>query len=218
MGLGAISPAGFPAPTGRKAASMPPDHGLGLDHRDRIQNRGEESVQPDEDQPTDIPEPHPREGVAPQHDHPLTQYNFSASRLGRDFSRDRATSRSLVSNSTIGVPVSQPDRPVTPNEVFNSDHLTKLGFGSPAFRKQPGHASRGLVRIVAVSRRLFRASIRSSGSRRRIAHSPDKLKPWRFYFRVSTFSDSAHFRCANNWWYFNFWWLSNVRLLLTQMP
>ena len=50
----------------------------------------------------------------------------SASRLARDFSRDRATSRSLVRNSIIGVSVSQPDRPVTPDQVFGSDR----GFGS----------------------------------------------------------------------------------------
>jgi hypothetical protein len=35
---------------------MPADHGLGLDHRDRIENRGEQSVQPDEDQPIDGPD------------------------------------------------------------------------------------------------------------------------------------------------------------------
>jgi|SRR5208282_422208 len=40
---------------------------------------------------------------------------FSASSLARDFNRDRATSRSLVRNSTVGVPVSQPDPPVTPD-------------------------------------------------------------------------------------------------------
>jgi hypothetical protein len=33
----ATTPAGFPAPIGAKAAPMPPDHGLGLDHRDYIQ-------------------------------------------------------------------------------------------------------------------------------------------------------------------------------------
>jgi hypothetical protein len=52
---------------------MPPDHGLGLYDGDRIQNRGEESVQPDEDQPIDVPQPHPRSGLAAQNDHLLTQ-------------------------------------------------------------------------------------------------------------------------------------------------
>jgi hypothetical protein len=54
----------FPAPISPKAAPMPPDHGLGLDHGDRIQNRGEASVQPDEDQPIDVPQQHPRWGLA----------------------------------------------------------------------------------------------------------------------------------------------------------
>jgi hypothetical protein len=60
----ATTSAGFPAPIGPKAAPMPADHGFGLDHGDRIQNRGEESVQPDEDQPIDVPRPHPRPGLA----------------------------------------------------------------------------------------------------------------------------------------------------------
>jgi hypothetical protein len=38
--FGATTASGFPTPIGAKAAPMPPDHGLGLDHRDRIQNRG----------------------------------------------------------------------------------------------------------------------------------------------------------------------------------
>jgi hypothetical protein len=42
---------------------MAPDHCFGLDHGDRIQNRREESVQPDEDQPIDVPQPHPRRGT-----------------------------------------------------------------------------------------------------------------------------------------------------------
>jgi hypothetical protein len=46
---------------------------------------------------------------------------LSASSLARDFNRDRATSRSLVRNSTIGVPLSQPDRPVTRDQVFGID-------------------------------------------------------------------------------------------------
>jgi hypothetical protein len=49
--------AGLPTPIGPKAASMRADHGLGLDHRDRIQNRGEQSVHPDQDQPIDVSEP-----------------------------------------------------------------------------------------------------------------------------------------------------------------
>jgi hypothetical protein len=54
---------------------MPPDHSLGLDHSDRIQNRGEHSAQPDEDQPIDVMEPHPRPRLAAQYDHLLTQDN-----------------------------------------------------------------------------------------------------------------------------------------------
>ena len=69
----ATTPAGFPAPVGPKAASMPPDNGLGLDHGDRIWNRGEKSVQPDQDQPIDVPEPHPQRGLSAQDDHLLTQ-------------------------------------------------------------------------------------------------------------------------------------------------
>src|ERR1035437_8822230 len=69
----ATTPAGFPVPIGPKAAPMPPDRGLGLDHRDRIQNGREASVQPDEDQPIDVPQPHPRSGLAAQNDHLLTQ-------------------------------------------------------------------------------------------------------------------------------------------------
>jgi hypothetical protein len=59
----AITSARFPAPIGSKAAPMPPDNGFRLDHNDHIQNRGKESVQPDEDQPIDVPEPHPRPGL-----------------------------------------------------------------------------------------------------------------------------------------------------------
>ena len=58
-----------------EAAPMPPDHSLGLDHSDRIQNRGKQSAHPDEDQPIDVPEPHPRLSVAAQYDHLLTQDN-----------------------------------------------------------------------------------------------------------------------------------------------
>lgn len=50
--------------TGPKTALTPSDNGLGLDHDDRIQNRGEESVQPDEDQPIDISQLQPRQGLA----------------------------------------------------------------------------------------------------------------------------------------------------------
>ena len=71
----ATKPAGFLAPIRPKAAPMPPDHSLGLDHSDSIQNRGEESVQPDEEQPIDVPEPHPRRKLAAQDDHLLTQDN-----------------------------------------------------------------------------------------------------------------------------------------------
>src|SRR5208283_5398669 len=63
----------LPAPIGPKAASMPADHGLGLDHRDRTQNRGEQSVHPNQDQPIDVPEPHPRPSLAAQYYHLLTQ-------------------------------------------------------------------------------------------------------------------------------------------------
>src|ERR1035437_7533245 len=47
----APTPAGFPAPIGAKAAPMPADHGLRLNHSDHIQNRGEQLVQPYKDQP-----------------------------------------------------------------------------------------------------------------------------------------------------------------------
>ncbi len=71
----ATTAVGLPSPIGPKAAPMPPDHGLGFDHRDRIQNRGEHSVQPDEDQTIDVPEPRPRPSLAVQYDHLLTQDN-----------------------------------------------------------------------------------------------------------------------------------------------
>jgi hypothetical protein len=51
-------------PTAAAKPEKDPDHGLGLDHRDRIQNRGEASAQPDENQPIDVPQPHPRRGLA----------------------------------------------------------------------------------------------------------------------------------------------------------
>jgi hypothetical protein len=54
---------------------MPSDYGLGLDHGDRIQNRGKHSAQPDEDQPIDVPEPRPRPSLAAQYDQLLTQDN-----------------------------------------------------------------------------------------------------------------------------------------------
>src|SRR5258708_11786947 len=46
-----------------KQSAQEADNGFGLDHGDRIQNRGEESVQPDKDQPIDVPQPHPRPGL-----------------------------------------------------------------------------------------------------------------------------------------------------------
>lgn len=67
--------AGLPAPIAPKAESMPADHGLGLDHRDRIQNRGEQSVHPDQDQPIDVPEPYPRPSLPAQYYDLLTQDN-----------------------------------------------------------------------------------------------------------------------------------------------
>src|ERR1039458_7481183 len=74
----AATPAGLPAPIGAKAAPMPADHGLRLDHSDRIQNRGEPSVYPNEDQPVDVSQPHPRPRLAAQDDHLLPQnQNFS---------------------------------------------------------------------------------------------------------------------------------------------
>jgi len=57
---------------------MPADHGLRLDHGDHIQNRGEQSGHPDEDQPVDVSQAHPRLGFAAQDDHLLPQnQNFS---------------------------------------------------------------------------------------------------------------------------------------------
>ena len=46
---------------------------------------------------------------------------FSASSLARDFSRDRATSRSLIRNANIAAPLAQLSHAVTPDEVFGSD-------------------------------------------------------------------------------------------------
>ena len=74
LGAATTSP-GFPTPIGPKAAPMAPDHGLGLDHSDRIQNRGEHSAQPDKDQPIEVPEPHPRPSLEAKYDHLLTQDN-----------------------------------------------------------------------------------------------------------------------------------------------
>jgi hypothetical protein len=74
----AAMPAGLPAPIGPKAAPMPRDHGLGFDHCDGIQNRGEQSEYPNEDQPVDVFQPHPRPRPSAEDDHLLTQnQNFS---------------------------------------------------------------------------------------------------------------------------------------------
>jgi hypothetical protein len=70
-----LTSARFPAPVCPKAAPVPPDHGLGLDHDDCIQNRGKASVQPDEDQPIYVPQPHPRRSLAAEDDYLLTQDN-----------------------------------------------------------------------------------------------------------------------------------------------
>jgi hypothetical protein len=56
-----------------KAAPMPTDYGLRLDHGDRIQNRGEQWVEPAQDHSVDVPQPHSRRALAAQHDYLLTQ-------------------------------------------------------------------------------------------------------------------------------------------------
>ena len=54
------------------------DQCLRLDDCDRIQNRGKQSVYPNEDQPVGVSQPHPRPGLAAQDDHLLPQHqNFS---------------------------------------------------------------------------------------------------------------------------------------------
>jgi hypothetical protein len=63
----------FEKPQGSEAPPVPANHGLGFDNRDRVQNRGEQSVQPGEDQAIDVPEPHPRLGLAAKDDQLLTQ-------------------------------------------------------------------------------------------------------------------------------------------------
>jgi len=69
----ATTAARFPVPIGAKAATMPADHGLRLNHGDRIQNRWEQSVEPDKDQSVDVSQPHSRPGLAAQDDHLLPQ-------------------------------------------------------------------------------------------------------------------------------------------------
>jgi hypothetical protein len=74
--------AGLLAPIGAKTAPMPPNNSLGLDQSDRIQNRGEHSLHPDQDQPIDVLEPRPRPSLAAQHDHLLRQYYVFALESG----------------------------------------------------------------------------------------------------------------------------------------
>jgi hypothetical protein len=62
----ATTAAGLPPPIGSKAAPMPPDHGLGFDHRDRIENRGEQSIPPRKDQGVDVSQLRPRTSLAVQ--------------------------------------------------------------------------------------------------------------------------------------------------------
>jgi hypothetical protein len=93
--------AGLPPPIGPKAAPMPPDHGLGFDDRDRIQKRGEQSVHLGKDQPVDVSQPAPANESCASVRSPCRRTMFSASSLARDFSLVRATSSSLIRNSTI---------------------------------------------------------------------------------------------------------------------
>jgi len=43
----------FPAPVSPKAAAMPPDHGIGFDDLQRIQDAGNQGIESDEQQPVD---------------------------------------------------------------------------------------------------------------------------------------------------------------------
>src|SRR4029077_11636409 len=56
--------AGLPAPVGAETASVPPDHGLGLDDDDRVQERWVQSIQPYQQQAIDVPQSHSRRGLA----------------------------------------------------------------------------------------------------------------------------------------------------------
>ena len=61
--------AGLPMPVGAEAASMPTDHGLRLNDDDRAQQRRVQTIQPHQQQPIDVQQPHvPRMLAASQYE------------------------------------------------------------------------------------------------------------------------------------------------------
>jgi len=57
--------AGLPAPVSAETASVPTDHGLGLDDDDRVQERWVQPIQPYQQQAIDVPQSHAPRGLAP---------------------------------------------------------------------------------------------------------------------------------------------------------
>jgi hypothetical protein len=115
--------AGLPPPIGPKAAAMPPDHRLGLNHCDRIQNGGERSGQLEEDQPVNVMS-HTRDpDLRLRTITCCRRTRISASSLARDFNGHRARAGAWLQAQTLRPPLAQLTRSVTRDDVFGSGRV-----------------------------------------------------------------------------------------------
>jgi hypothetical protein len=125
---------------------------------------------------------------------------FSASSLARDFSRDLATSRSLVRNSTIVRSSITADRPATPDEVFGSDRCLTRHFLGEVAEATPAKIEIELLTksshatlLLARSRCIAMAAIRGATKR---GLEGTRLRLDRIQHSVSSVSCSLLVRAA----------------------
>lgn len=151
-------------PIGAKAAPMP-DHGFGLDRGDRIQNRGEQPVQPPRRAADQRPQSHPRRGPAAQNER---RKMFCAPSCARDLNRKLdAGSSSQVRNVPIAGSIGTCSATPTRNKVLTShspkspDFSRFRVFGGHNFRSAnsgPGTAGGGDPGLGSASKILLNAS------------------------------------------------------------
>src|SRR5215471_17535967 len=106
---------------------MPVQHGLRLDNNNGIQHRGEQMVQPDQNQPIDSPQADPLSRLAAHTRSRWRRTKISASRAAPPSNTERSASKTRVTNANIARCSNTPAVLRHADEVLTSDRrLTKV--------------------------------------------------------------------------------------------